>query len=189
MLPFYNSSVNTRIKSELFVIVIKSKFIFILYTLDIPPGISLGFKTFPVFSIHLTMCVIEYRPSLMKRHASFIVPEPGWFSRLLYFLVLQLRRQEFPPYLPVSLSFFPQSPFFPQSELERLNNIPEARMKRSLSTVSVYQRECLKLSSRCLHFSTRGMFQQGRFVIQMGGMRRNYEGKKKKISQCFLDVL
>lgn len=58
-------------------------------------------------------------------------------------------------------------------------------MKRSLSTVSVYQRERLKLSSRCLHFSTRGMFQQGRFVIQMGGMRRNYEGEKKKNQPVF----
>lgn len=76
--------------------------------------------------------------------------------------------------------FFPQSPFFPQSELERLNNIPEARMKRSLSTVSVYQRECLKLSSRCLHFSTRGMFQRERFVIQMGGYEKKWWGKGKK---------
>lgn len=39
----------------------------------------------------------------------------------------------------------------------------------ALSTVAVYWRVCLKLSSRCLHFSTRGMFQRERSAIQIGG--------------------
>ena len=49
----------------------------------------------------------------------------------------------------------------------------------ALSTVAVYWRVCLKLSSRCLHFSTRGMFQKGKKCNSYRGVKR-----KKTNSKC-----
>lgn len=61
-----------------------------------------------------------------------------------------------------------------------LNNIPEAQMKRFLYSGCLLK-SVFEVESRYLNFSTRGMFQRGRNVIQVGGVKR----KKTESKDCF----